>query len=142
MRSWNPLEAAQKPTKEQMAAYVKSPLWNELCSYLEESYQAGAKIEYSRCCSCPGWNVKYKKAGRSLCTLYPKEGYFTSLVVFGEKELLEAELKMPQLTGYLQTLFEQTKTGNGQKWMMIEVREQEVLEDVKQCIAIRRKVRK
>jgi len=28
-----------------------------------------------------GWNVKYQKSGKSLCTLYPEQDSFTVLIV-------------------------------------------------------------
>jgi AraC family transcriptional regulator len=32
-----------------------------------------------------GWNVKYRKGGRALCSLYPKQGYFLALVPYEGK---------------------------------------------------------
>ena len=54
-----------------------------------------------------GWNVKYKKSGKSLCTLYPKQGYILALMPVGLREMNEAELLMPSCTQYTRTLFEQ-----------------------------------
>jgi AraC family transcriptional regulator len=85
-----------------------------------------------------GWNVKYKKGGRSLCTLYPQEGSFLALVVIGQREIAEAEILLPFLSAYVQQVFAETKTGMQQKWLMIEVKNTEVLEDVKQLVALRR----
>lgn len=85
-----------------------------------------------------GWNMKYKKSGKSLCTLYPMRGYYIALVVIGRKEMIEAELLMPLCSDYVQTVFHDTKTGNGQKWLMIDVREREVLEDVLNLIQLRK----
>jgi AraC family transcriptional regulator len=45
---------------------------------------------------------------------------------------------LPFCTEYLQQLYYETKTGMGQKWLMINVTDDAVLEDVKQFIAIRR----
>lgn len=134
---WNHLDQTQTPSPEAVSASVGSPLWDALCQFAEEQFGAKPLFEYSRCC-VPGWNLKYKKAGRSLCTLYPMEGFFTALVVIGERERPETELILPTLTPYLQTLYRDTKTGMGQKWLMIEVRDEAVLQDVKQLIVIRR----
>jgi hypothetical protein len=27
-----------------------------------------------------GWNIKYQKSGKSICTIYPQQGYFLALV--------------------------------------------------------------
>lgn len=67
-----------------------------------------------------GWNIKYKKSGKSLCTLYPMKVYSIALVVVGSHELEKAKLPMPLCSDYVQTLFNSTKSGNGQKWLEIK----------------------
>jgi AraC family transcriptional regulator len=84
-----------------------------------------------------GWNVKYKKGGKSLCTLYPKQGYFISLVVVGAKESAEAEMLIPMCDEYTQELYSQTTFATGGKWLMIEVRNENILRDVITLIALR-----
>jgi hypothetical protein len=86
-----------------------------------------------------GWNVKYKKGGKSLCTLYPMDGWFIALVVIGEKEQAEAELVMPACSIPVQRLFNETAFSASGRWLMIEVRERAVLEDVMKLIQIRSK---
>ncbi len=133
---WDKMNSAHKPEMDVIAEYVNDSLWNELCGYLEENYGARPVIEYSKC-AVPGWNVKYRKAGRGLCTLYPMEGYYTALVVIGERERVEAELLLASLTQSVQALYRETKTGMGQKWLMIDVCDKAVLADVKKLIGIR-----
>lgn len=132
------MDKNETPTMEEITTYIANPLWNDLCQHIETQYQATPVYEYSGC-SVPGWNVKYKKAGRSLCTLYPMEGYFIALIVISERERTETELALPVFTEYLQQLYRETKTGMGQRWLMIDVTEDAVLDDVKQCISIRRR---
>lgn len=136
--TWDKTNGTQKPSLEAISAYVNSPLFDRLCTHVETEYQSKPVLEYSRCSMQYGWNVKYKKAGRTLCTLYPMEGYFIALIVIGEREQTETELMLPFFTEYLQQLYHETKTGMGQKWLMINVTDDAVLEDVKQYIAIKR----
>ena len=49
-------------------------------------YNCKEQIEFSSCSWEYGWNVKFKKSGKTLCTIYPRENYFTVLVVVGKKE--------------------------------------------------------
>lgn len=158
MEIWLPLNSSQRdmriretcditngsktPSLDSIGNYVNSPLWDKLCKYVEMEYQSKPVLEFSKCSMQFGWNVKYKKAGRTLCTLYPMEGYYIALVVIGERERMETELLLPIFTEYLQQLYHNTKTGMGQKWLMINVIDEAVLEDVKQCIAIRRGIKK
>lgn len=136
--TWDRADGTRKPSPATISAYVNSPLFDRLCEHVETEYQSRPVLEYSRCSEQYGWNVKYKKAGRTLCTLYPMEGYFIALIVIGERERTETELILPSCTAYLQQLYQKTKTVMNQKWLMIDVKDDEVLEDVKQLIAIRR----
>ncbi|MCX8132221.1 MAG: DUF3788 domain-containing protein [Clostridia bacterium] len=126
-----------KPTLEGINDFVNSELWKEFCIFLEDNYTVLPRIEYSKCSIQKGWNVKYKKASKSLCTLYPMKGYFIILIVIGEKEQIESELIMPTCTVYVQQLFLETASALGGKWLMIEVRDRDVLEDVLKLIRIR-----
>lgn len=128
---------SKEPTLEEIAAFIASPLWSGLCTWAESSYSSAPKVEYSTCSGAPGWNVKYKKGGRALCTLYPEEGQFTALVTIGAKEAPEAELLLPTCSAYIRELFARTQTFNGARWLMIRVTDAQVLEDVKELIRLR-----
>ncbi len=134
---WDKMNAAHKPSMKELSASVQSRLWDELCGYIEKEYDVKPLAEFSRC-AVPGWNVKYRKSGRALCTLYPGEGEFTVLVVIGEREKPEMELLLPSCTEYVRQVYRETKEGMGQRWLMIDVKEDAVLADVKRCISIRR----
>lgn len=127
----------QMPNLEQISAFIASPLWNALCTHLETSYGVLPKVEHSICSGAPGWNVKCKKSGRALCTLYPADGFFTCLVSVGRREAMEAELLLPVCTEYVRELYWKTGVFNGGRWLMICVASPEILEDVKRLIALR-----
>ncbi len=136
--NWNELYSKDsRPDLTAVSAYIGSPLWGELCSHLEAAYGVSPTVDYSICSGAPGWNLKYKKSGRALCTLYPAEGFFTCLVSVSSKEVTEAELLLASCTNYLQELYRNTKLFNGGRWLMISVTEPEILEDVKALISLR-----
>lgn len=138
---WNLLYSnVTPPTWEQVTEYIGSPLWAEFNERIQSAYQIKPCMEYSRCSMQAGWNIKYKKGGKSLCTLYPMQGYFIALVVVGSHELMEAELLMPQCSDYVQTVFKNTKTGNGQKWLMLDVRDRGIMDDVFRLINLRKRI--
>lgn len=135
---WNDLFSKEnKPELSQIREHIDSPLWDSLCTFLETDYSVSPLVEYSRCGSAPGWNVKYRKGGRSLCTLYPQEHFFTCLVSIGSKEAAEAEALLPTFSPYLQELYQKTTQFNGSRWLMIDVTEEKILEDAERLIAIR-----
>lgn len=127
------------PTMEELGEYVGNPLFTQFCSEIKSVYKCGEKIEYSSCSWEKGWNVKWKKAGKSLCTVYPREGYFTVLVVVGKKEKAAVEEMLPACTAWLRQIYQQTQEGNGQRWLMIDLEDEDDLyKDVLRLIRIRR----
>ena len=125
------------PSAADISEYIGSPLWAELCSFVESRYGVLPKTEYSVCSGAPGWNVKYRKGGRALCTLYPDSGFFTCLVSVGAREAAEAELRLLNFSEAVRSLYWNTKPFNGARWLMIPVSSREILQDVKQLIALR-----
>lgn len=135
---WNELYPKTiQPSPVQISSYIHNSLWEDLCTHLETDYGVSPRIEHSICSGAPGWNVKYKKGSRALCTLYPAEGYFTAMVSIGSKEAMEAELLLLACDEYTQTLYQNTQPFNGGRWLMIEVHTPSVLEDVKCLISLR-----
>ena len=139
---WNQLfNKMSEPDSNKIREFIgkASPLWEELQSYLESTYRVAPKMSYSNCSAQPGWNVKYQKSGKSLCTLYPMEDFFIALVVIGTKEDAETEAAMTLgvFSKSVQELYQRTAFSCGGRWLMISVTDKAVLEDVKRLIAIR-----
>ena len=132
----------RQPGAAEIARYINSSLWEEMNHFLQENYETQPDYSYSGCSAQPGWNVKYQKAGRSLCTLYPMDGYFIALVVIGAKEQTEAELLMPMCDSDTQKLFANTAFSAGGRWLMISVTNEAVLQDAERLIQLRRKIKK
>ena len=130
------------PSIAEIGNFIGLPLFEVFCRYMDEEYQAVRKIEYSKDVWARGWNVKFRKAGKSLCVVYPKNKYFTVLVVVSNKEKERVENMLPYLSRELQELYRNTKEGNGQRWLMIDpYSDDEVYQDVLQLIRIRRESR-
>lgn len=125
-------------TLEEIDAYIKNPLFQIFCLEIKSKYNIKEKIEYSSCSWERGWNIKFKKSGKSLCTIYPRESYFTVLVVVGKKEKDFVESLLPDCTAELQEIYNQTKEGCGQRWLMIDLEYQNAIYyDVLRLIEIR-----
>lgn len=128
-----------KPDMGQISAYLGTSLWEELCLFAESQYQISPKIEYSICSMAPGWNVKYKKGGKAVCTLYPNEGFYTCMVCIGTQAASEAELILGGCTKYVRDIYKDTTPFQGTRMLMIDVTEKAILEDVKTLIDVRMK---
>lgn len=130
------------PSTKDINHYINSPLWNDLCHFIEETYSVSPIIEYSKCSMARGWNVKYKKGSKSICTVYPNKDYFTCMIVIGSKEATETEYMLGSCDPYIVNLYHNTNPFNGSRWLMIDVTNNKILEDVKSFIEIRMKKKK
>lgn len=127
------------PTMEEIREYVRNPLFMQFCLQIRERYQCQEKIEYSACSMEKGWNVKFKKAGKALCTIYPREGYLTVMIVVAAKQKASVEAMLPDCTAQLQTIYHQTREWNGQRWLMVDLEDSDGLyTDTLRIIEIRR----
>lgn len=128
-----------RPTLAQMGEAVGNPVFMQFCTEIKDTYQCNEKIEYSSCSWQRGWNAKFRKAGRTLCTIYPREGSFAVMVVVGAREKALVEAILPDCTAELADQYHQTQEGNGQKWLMIDIEDpQGLYADVLRLIEIRR----
>ena len=136
--------ADQAPSMEEIKEYIGAgaPIWESLRFYTEKTYQVIPKMSFSKCSAQPGWNIKFQKSGKSLCTLYPMPGFFIALIVVGAKEEEEVQREVDELTPYVGELFRKTPFSCGGRWLMIEVREEGILEDIKKLMMVRVKPKK
>lgn len=139
---WNELYSQDRmPSMEEIRGYIGEarPQWDELVSYIEETYQPKCQIDFSRDALQPGWNVKYRKSGKALCTLYPMEGYFIALVVVGpkEEEAVRLHMKAGLFTANVRDLYEKARRSPMGRWLMIEVKNQALLKDIQRLLRIR-----
>lgn len=109
------------PTLDAFGEAIGNPLFRTLSDTLCTTFRCTPKTDFSRCSMEPGWNVKFKRSGRTLCTVYPRESFFTAMVVVDRKEKAAVEALLPECTLELQALYAQTREGNGQRWLMIDL---------------------
>jgi len=131
---------ANEPTMQDIAGYFEDAAgkrWQDALAFIEETFKAKPLVAYSVCSAKPGWNVKYKKSGKALCTLYPEKDKFVALVVLNGQDMQLFDLVKQSYTSYLNSLYDNCKLFNGTKWLMISVTDDAVLEDVKKLMQLK-----
>lgn len=122
----NPIHS---PHIEEVSEIVGRPLFNTLCSEILARYNGKAELSFSKCSMGYGWNIKFKKGSKSLCTIYPHEGSFSLMIVIGRKQKEAAQSLLPSLHPVLEQIYDQTPCGNDQRWMWIDLEDQDELAD-------------
>lgn len=125
------------PDMQAMAESIKGDAhgrWLELVAHIQDTFGAKPQITYSKCSAKPGWNLKYKKSGKALCTLYPEPESFTALIVVASSDMDRYDLIRPIFSDSMNVLYDRTQLFNNTKWLMIPVSDDTVLEDVKKLV--------
>lgn len=134
---WDKMDYQAVPEIGDFDQYIRNSLWQQFHAYMKDTYGILPKFEYSRC-SLPGWNAKFKKSGKNLCTVYPEETAFMVMIVIGKNEKARVEKELASFTEYIQAVYHDTKEGMGQRWLKIICEDEEIFDDIKRLIAIRR----
>lgn len=128
---WNAAYARDRePTWEEIGAFISSPLWDQLNQALVSRQGAKPKVEHSRCGMLPGWNVKYRKKGKNLFTLYPRAGYFHVLLVVSERLQPETDLFVQTCGSVVKKAYAETAYFQGSKWLSLDVESDTTLDDI------------
>lgn len=136
------LDADQTPTYDEIVHYADGAarvLWQNINSYIQQMYKASPKITYSKCSGKPGWNVKYQKSGKSICTLYPEKKGFVVLVVVTLDLVPIIEVMSEKFETAILEIMRTAKPFNGTLWLMIPVADKAMLESVKQILSLKHK---
>ena len=83
--------------------------------------------------------LKFRCSGRTLITLYVREGYFTVLLIYGKAERETFEAVISDFSQVLQDLYRNSHTYHDGKWMSLDVRDSSVVPDLIRMLAIKKK---
>lgn len=134
------MDKAREPTEEEMMSYVgerAEEAWTELRQFIENNYDFvpetvfyGAKY---------GWTVRYRRSGKTLCSLFPEKGGFTILVVLGRKEAKKAISMRDELNSGVNELLGNTEQLHDGRWLWIRISTINDVDDVKKLLQTKRK---
>jgi hypothetical protein len=139
------LDGSHMPDYDEIDEYINLPareLWRQINHFIQQRYNASPKIMYSTCAAKPGWNMKYQKSGKSLCTLYPEKDSFVALVVITLDLLPVIEALSEELTEEVLNTIKRAKPFNGTLWLMLRVDDERVLGDVKQLMLLKQEIKR
>ena len=127
----------RKPTRSDLVDWVKNPAFETLLSWVEETYGTEPLIEFSKCSMDRGWNVKFRKGSKPLCTLYVRDGWFTAMVTLGAEQRMELEALLPTFSAPFRKLYQDTPPMKAGKWLVMDVKGPEQLEEVQRLILMK-----
>ncbi len=112
-------------------------VWQELCSTIDEKY------EMDRIWDTGGKNwtyeYKYRRGGKTLCSLYAKDNCIGFTIIFGKDERMKFEDIRDTLSPAVCGRYDEAKTYHDGKWVMFEPTDTVEFDDYMKLLAIKRK---
>ncbi|MBQ5332708.1 MAG: DUF3788 domain-containing protein [Oscillospiraceae bacterium] len=128
------------PTAEEMTALLGEHLysvWQELCGRIDEKYE----MELIPNKGFGDWiyELKYRRGGKTLCTLYAKKDVMSFWVILGRDERAKFEARRSEFSADIQKIYDETKSYHDGKWLMFEPKDDTLFDDFMALLALKRK---
>jgi Protein of unknown function (DUF3788) len=133
------MDTMRAPTAKEIADALgpAAGFWKRLTRYVEQSYDI--EPVFGAPSKNYGWDVKYRKGGRTLVSLTPDRGEFTALVVLGAAESDAA--RDLELGDHVRRVFDEAKPLHDGRWLFIKVESDRDVDDVEALLAVKRRPR-
>jgi len=112
-------------------------VWQELCAAIEAEYETDRL--WGKGFGCWTYEYKYRRGGKTLCTLYAKENAICLLVTLGRAEREKFDARRESFSAKLQELYDTTETYHDGKWMWIELRDSSLIDELMELLHIKRR---
>lgn len=131
------------PVAEDMAVLLGLQLynvWKELCTIIDEKYE----MDHLWAKGGKTWNYeyKYRRGGKTLCTLYARENDIGFLIIFGKEERAKFEVIRENLSEDVQKIYDESKTYHDGKWVMYHPVNTSMFDDFLKLLAVKRRPNK
>ena len=128
------------PVAEDIAALLGPQLynvWKGLCTIIDEKYE----MEHLWNNGGKAWTYeyKYRRGGKTLCTLYAREKDIGFLIIFGKEEREKFEVIRKNLSEDVQKIYDEYNTYHDGKWMMYHPVDSSMFGDFLQLLAVKRR---
>ena len=135
------LDKAHRPTEEEILNTIgETAPWLGLRRYIQENYDFASELAFFA--KTYGWTVRYRKSGKTLCSLFPEKGAFSALIVLGKKEAEQALSMVDEFGPNVRKVLTSTEQLHDGRWLWIRVLSAGDADDVKRLVNVKRRPRK
>jgi hypothetical protein len=131
------LDKTQTPTEQDLRAVMGSAylLWERLLRFIQTNYQIPGEMSFGG--NNYGWNMGYRKSGKSLTSLFPQQGGFVAQVVLGREQA--GKTTTLQLSEKVRRLVDETPALHDGTWLFIPVTDEADVQDVERLLLLKRR---
>lgn len=133
-------ETLQIPTPETLEKLIGEELynvWSSLCQLIEQKYNMEQLWNHGG--KAWKYEYKYRRGGKTLCALYAKEQTIGFMVILGKDERTKFELQRKAFSNETLKIYDETTTFHDGKWLMFELKDTSLFNDMERLLSIKRK---
>lgn len=133
-------EALQIPTPETLEKLIGKDLydiWSSLCQLIEQKYNMEQLWNHGG--KAWKYEYKYRRGGKTLCALYAREQTFGFMVILGKDERAKFESQRALFSNETLKIYDEATTFHDGKWVMFELRDTSLFNDMERLLSIKRK---
>lgn len=130
----------EKPSEEEIRKTIgKKALqyWEEMKGFLYENYDFPPELTFYG--KKYGWTIRYRKSGKTLCSLFPEKGSFTVLLTLGAKEIERGKEQISNLSAPIKEIFDKSPLLHDGKWLWIRVEDRDCVKAIKVLLTVKHK---
>ncbi len=128
------------PDAEEMTALVGRPLfevWTKLRAAIDEKYDMERLWNHGG--KAWTYEYKYRRGGKTLCSLYARKNCVGFMVIFGKEERVKFEADRESYSKEVQKIYDEARTYHDGKWVMFEPVDSSLFDDLMRLLNLKRK---
>ena len=137
------IDGTHKPNDEEIADFIggqAGEAWLEVNQFIKEHYDIEPEMTFGG--AKHGWEIRYRKGGRTLCSITPEKGAVKTLIVLGREEAEKALSAKSELSPKTNKIIEDAKQLHDERWLWFRLTEPNDAKDTKKLLQIKRKPKK
>lgn len=112
-------------------------VWQSLCAAIECEYETDRL--WGKGFGCWTYEYKYRRGGKTLCTLYAREGAICLLVTLGKAEREKFDAGRNRFSSDIQKIYDETQTLHDGKWLWIDLQDSSLKGELLELLHLKRR---
>ena len=136
------MNGTHAPDDQEIENFIGEPAkgaWVKLRDFLRDNYDIAPELIFDK---KSGWDIRYRKSGKTLITFTPEKGAVRILMVLGREESEKALSMENELSSKMFNLIKNTKQLHDGRWLWIRLFQTEDASDIEKLLPIKRKPKK
>jgi hypothetical protein len=133
-----------EPVKDEELKSILSPnlfnLWTAIIAKIDAAYDM--EKEWDKGGKETKYVLRFRRGGKTLVSLLPKESEIGILVIYGKDERSKFEAQQANFSSKVVSEYNSATTYHDGKWIMFHLPDEDVLNDLLPMLAIKRKPKK